>query len=101
MRSARVHLRFALSLYIYSYWYPLLPRNFSTRETVHIVSESLQPHLPSRYRQTNQGSAVTVLAQTDSIMARRLPVKPAEDEGKAWPAIAIGLFVAFGGVLFG
>ena len=26
--------------------------------------------------------------------------KPAE-EGKAWPAIAIGMFVAFGGVLYG
>ncbi|XXH03250.1 hypothetical protein Hte_009648 [Hypoxylon texense] len=27
--------------------------------------------------------------------------KPEEDAGKAWPAIVIGLFVAFGGVLFG
>lgn len=27
--------------------------------------------------------------------------KPAEEAGKSWPAIAIGFFVAFGGVLFG
>ncbi|OTA70820.1 high-affinity glucose transporter [Hypoxylon sp. EC38] len=27
--------------------------------------------------------------------------KPQEEAGKAWPAIVIGLFVAFGGVLFG
>jgi sugar porter (SP) family MFS transporter len=27
--------------------------------------------------------------------------KPADEPGKAWPAILIGLFVAFGGVLFG
>ncbi|KAI1408381.1 high-affinity glucose transporter [Hypoxylon sp. FL1857] len=27
--------------------------------------------------------------------------KPEEDAGKAWPAIVIGLFVAFGGVLYG
>jgi len=26
---------------------------------------------------------------------------PEKDSGKAWPAIMIGLFVAFGGVLFG
>jgi len=26
---------------------------------------------------------------------------PERDSGKAWPAIMIGLFVAFGGVLFG
>ncbi|KAI0376873.1 hexose transporter [Hypomontagnella monticulosa] len=34
-------------------------------------------------------------------MARLVVRKPDEDAGKAWPAIAIGLFVAFGGVLFG
>lgn len=27
--------------------------------------------------------------------------KPSEEAGKAWPAIVIGFFVAFGGVLFG
>lgn len=27
--------------------------------------------------------------------------KPAGEEGAAWPAICIGMFVAFGGVLFG
>lgn len=27
--------------------------------------------------------------------------KPADVPGKSWPAIVIGLFVAFGGVLFG
>jgi hypothetical protein len=27
--------------------------------------------------------------------------KPEDLPGKSWPAIAIGLFVAFGGVLFG
>lgn len=27
--------------------------------------------------------------------------KPADAPGKAWPAICIGLFVAFGGVLYG
>jgi len=27
--------------------------------------------------------------------------KPETEAGKAWPAIVIGLFVAFGGVLFG
>ncbi|KAG9256369.1 high-affinity glucose transporter RGT2 [Emericellopsis atlantica] len=27
--------------------------------------------------------------------------RPASEEGKAWPAIVIGMFVAFGGVLFG
>jgi hypothetical protein len=26
---------------------------------------------------------------------------PPEEAGKAWPAIAVGLFAAFGGVLFG
>ncbi|KAH6652475.1 high-affinity glucose transporter [Truncatella angustata] len=35
-------------------------------------------------------------------MARRLSItKPPGEEGKAWPAICIGFFVAFGGVLFG
>lgn len=28
-------------------------------------------------------------------------VKPGDEPGKAWPAIAMGFFVAFGGVLFG
>jgi hypothetical protein len=28
-------------------------------------------------------------------------VKPGDEADKAWPAIAIGFFVAFGGVLFG
>jgi len=32
---------------------------------------------------------------------RFLPSKPADEPGKAWPAIVIGLFVAFGGILFG
>lgn len=27
--------------------------------------------------------------------------KPADEPGAAWPAICLGLFVAFGGVLFG
>lgn len=27
--------------------------------------------------------------------------KPDSEAGKAWPAILVGLFVAFGGVLFG
>jgi SP family sugar:H+ symporter-like MFS transporter len=27
--------------------------------------------------------------------------KPQNEPGKSWPAIAIGMFVAFGGVLFG
>jgi MFS transporter, SP family, sugar:H+ symporter len=27
--------------------------------------------------------------------------KPADEPGAAWPAIAVGLFVAFGGILFG
>jgi hypothetical protein len=27
--------------------------------------------------------------------------RPEKVEGKTWPAIAVGLFVAFGGVLFG
>ncbi|KAK8007649.1 release factor [Apiospora arundinis] len=31
----------------------------------------------------------------------RFPGKPEHEEGKAWPAILIGMFVAFGGVLFG
>jgi SP family sugar:H+ symporter-like MFS transporter len=31
----------------------------------------------------------------------RFPGKPEYEEGKAWPAIVIGVFVAFGGVLFG
>lgn len=31
----------------------------------------------------------------------RFPGKPEHEEGKAWPAIVIGIFVAFGGVLFG
>ncbi|KAK7960879.1 Major facilitator-type transporter ecdD [Apiospora saccharicola] len=31
----------------------------------------------------------------------RFPGKPEHEEGKAWPAIVIGVFVAFGGVLFG
>jgi hypothetical protein len=34
-------------------------------------------------------------------MAKLLVGKPDEAAGKAWPAICIGLFVAFGGVLFG
>ncbi|KAF5026246.1 hypothetical protein F66182_1677 [Fusarium sp. NRRL 66182] len=32
---------------------------------------------------------------------RRASIHKPEEAGKAWPAIAIGLFVAFGGVLFG
>ncbi len=33
---------------------------------------------------------------------KKLPLaKPDEDAGKSWPAIAIGAFVAFGGVLYG
>lgn len=31
----------------------------------------------------------------------RLTVKPQDEAGKAWPAICVGAFVAFGGVLFG
>ena len=27
--------------------------------------------------------------------------RPTDEAGKAWPAILIGIFVAFGGVLFG
>jgi hypothetical protein len=27
--------------------------------------------------------------------------RPSDEAGKAWPAIAVGFFVAFGGVLFG
>lgn len=27
--------------------------------------------------------------------------RPRDEPGKAWPAIAVGFFVAFGGVLFG
>lgn len=27
--------------------------------------------------------------------------KPADEPGAAWPAIVVGLFVAFGGLLFG
>ncbi|KAI8964263.1 hexose transporter [Daldinia sp. FL1419] len=34
-------------------------------------------------------------------MARFAVRKPEQDAGKAWPAIVIGLFVAFGGILFG
>ncbi|KAI1455595.1 hexose transporter [Annulohypoxylon moriforme] len=34
-------------------------------------------------------------------MSRFVFKKPEEEAGKAWPAIAIGFFVAFGGVLFG
>ncbi|KAI2609210.1 hexose transporter [Hypoxylon sp. NC1633] len=34
-------------------------------------------------------------------MGRFAIAKPKEEAGKAWPAIVIGLFVAFGGVLFG
>lgn len=35
-------------------------------------------------------------------MERRVSlVKPGDEPGKAWPAIAMGFFVAFGGVLFG
>lgn len=32
---------------------------------------------------------------------RRASLTKPEEEGKAWPAIAIGMFVAFGGVLYG
>lgn len=28
-------------------------------------------------------------------------VKPKDEVGAAWPAICVGMFVAFGGVLFG
>lgn len=34
-------------------------------------------------------------------MAKLSIAKPREDAGKAWPAICVGAFVAFGGVLFG
>ncbi|OTA98345.1 hypothetical protein M426DRAFT_113736 [Hypoxylon sp. CI-4A] len=34
-------------------------------------------------------------------MGRFSAQKPPEEAGKAWPAIVIGMFVAFGGVLFG
>ena len=32
---------------------------------------------------------------------RRASLSKPEEAGKAWPAIAIGAFVAFGGVLYG
>lgn len=32
---------------------------------------------------------------------RRLSLVHDKEEGKTWPAIVIGLFVAFGGILFG
>lgn len=32
---------------------------------------------------------------------RRASLPKPEEAGKAWPAIAIGMFVAFGGVLYG
>lgn len=31
----------------------------------------------------------------------KVPSKPSGDVGKTWPAIAMGFFVAFGGILFG
>lgn len=34
-------------------------------------------------------------------MGKLAIVKPQGEDGKAWPAICVGLFVAFGGVLFG
>lgn len=34
-------------------------------------------------------------------MAKLAIAKPRDDAGKAWPAICVGAFVAFGGVLFG
>ncbi|PSR90323.1 high-affinity glucose transporter [Coniella lustricola] len=43
----------------------------------------------------------TQLGRYQVIMARLSISKPHEDAGKAWPAIVIGCFVAFGGVLFG
>lgn len=34
-------------------------------------------------------------------LARKVSIIPPDEAGKAWPAIAVGAFVAFGGVLFG
>jgi hypothetical protein len=34
-------------------------------------------------------------------MGKLALAKPQDEAGKAWPAIAVGFFVAFGGVLFG
>lgn len=36
-----------------------------------------------------------------SLKAKVNMKKPEEEAGKSWPAIAIGAFVAFGGILFG
>lgn len=34
-------------------------------------------------------------------LLEKVPTKPSGDAGKTWPAIAMGFFVAFGGILFG
>src|SRR5438094_80732 len=36
-----------------------------------------------------------------SILRKASLAKPGDEAGKSWPAIAVGAFVAFGGVLFG
>jgi hypothetical protein len=36
-----------------------------------------------------------------SVLKSLALTRPENVAGKAWPAIAVGLFVAFGGVLFG
>ncbi len=36
-----------------------------------------------------------------SAVTRKLSLVKSEQPGKSWPSIAVGFFVAFGGVLFG
>lgn len=50
---------------------------------------------------SSSATNIVLSESTDLIKMGFALVKPAGVPGKSWPAIVIGMFVAFGGVLFG
>lgn len=58
-------------------------------------------HPPPLLSATSSTLEVLSLEVTPTINMKLMLKKPADVDGKVWPAIAIGLFVAFGGILFG
>lgn len=69
------------------------------------TSQSIRFEISTQFSIASQtsGSISSLSAnhQSRHIMGFLRLHKPADIQGKSWPAILIGLFVAFGGVLFG
>lgn len=60
------------------------------------LQESIFPYLTRYILETNNITSVT-MGVLDKV---KIP-KPNDEAGASWPAIAMGFFVAFGGVLYG